>query len=103
MLKSWLDADMREISLNRKFQGVIAWDSFFHLSPEDQRLMFVIFQEQAAPGAALIFTSGTKHGEAIGSFEGEPLYHASLESKDYHELLKTHGFEVVSHVGGDEI
>ena len=93
----WIVADMRTLSLNRKFQGIIAWDSFFHLSHEHQRAMFAIFSEHAAPGAALIFTTGTEHSEAIGSFHGERLYHASLSSDEYRELLGSHGFRVVCH------
>jgi SAM-dependent methyltransferase len=36
----WMVADMRTLSLGRTFDGLIAWDSFFHLTPEDQRRMF---------------------------------------------------------------
>ena len=72
----WRVADMRELSLKRRFDEIIAWDSFFHLAFDDQRRMFPIFREHAGPGAALMFTSGPAHGEAIGEFEGERLYHA---------------------------
>ncbi|MBN9262953.1 MAG: SAM-dependent methyltransferase, partial [Hyphomicrobium sp.] len=77
------------------------WDSFFHLTVEDQRAMFAIFRAHAAPGAALMFTSGPAHGEAIGSYCGEPLYHASLDADEYTTLLKANGFEVVAHVVED--
>ncbi|GAU81637.1 class I SAM-dependent methyltransferase [Bosea sp. BIWAKO-01] len=97
----WQVADMRKLSLERRFDGLIAWDSFFHLNPEDQRSMFPIFREHAAPGAALMFTSGPRHGEAIGSFEGERLYHASLAPAEYRGLLDENGFDVVSHVVED--
>jgi hypothetical protein len=26
--------DMRTLSLSRRFEGILAWDSFFRLSPE---------------------------------------------------------------------
>ena len=97
----WRVADMRHLALGRKFNGVIAWDSFFHLCPDDQRQMFPIFREHAAPEAALMFTSGPSHGEAIGSFEGEPLYHASLDPAEYRLLLGQNGFRVVSHIVED--
>ena len=67
---SWLVADMRELALGRRFDGLIAWDSFFHLRPEDQRVMFRVFAAHAEANAALMFTSGPAFGEAIGSFEG---------------------------------
>lgn len=97
----WIVADMRTLSLRRRFDGLIAWDSFFHLSYEDQRGMFAVFREHASPGAPLLFTTGTRHGEAIGSFQGESLYHASLSPEEYGSLLESHGFRVLNHVVED--
>ena len=54
----WLVADMRELALKRRFDGILAWDSFFHLSAHDQRGMFRRFASLAQPGAPLMFTSG---------------------------------------------
>ena len=48
-----------------------------------------------------MFTSGPAHGEAIGSYKGEPLYHASLDAAEYRALLNANGFEVVAHVVED--
>ena len=95
-------ADMRMLSLQRVFPGILAWDSFFHLNHDDQRRMFPIFRAHAAPRAALMFTSGGAHGEAIGQLEGEPLYHASLDSAEYRQLLDSHGFDVVAAVADDQ-
>ena len=94
-------ADMRSLRLDRGFDGLIAWDSFFHLSPADQRSMFAVFRDHAEPLAPLMFTSGPAHGEAIGTLEGEPLYHASLDEAEYRALLDHHGFDVVRFVAED--
>jgi SAM-dependent methyltransferase len=99
--QEWVVADMRGLSLDRRFDGILAWDSFFHLSPEDQRRMFPIFRRHARPQAALMFTGGHLRGEAIGTFKGEPLYHGSLDGAEYRSLLIQDGFEVVSHVVED--
>lgn len=99
--QSWQVADMRDLALGRRFDGLIAWDSFFHLRHDDQRLMFPLFRQHAAEGAALLFTSGPGHGEAIGMFEGEPLYHASLAPEEYRHLLGENGFAVIDHVVED--
>jgi hypothetical protein len=92
---------MRTLSLARRFDGILAWDSFFHLCPDDQRRMFPIFRHHAAARAALMFTSGPAHGEAIGSYKGEPLYHASLDAAEYRALLSANGFEVMAHMVED--
>ena len=99
----WRVADMRTLALHRTFQGLLAWDSFFHLPPDQQRRMFSIFREHAAAGAALMFTSGPRHGAAIGSLCGERLYHASLAPAEYRELLAAHGFRVMAHRAEDAL
>jgi methyltransferase family protein len=99
--REWILADMRKLALQRQFSGILAWDSFFHLGYDDQRRMFPVFREHAAAGAALMLTSGPAHGEVIGSFGGEPLYHASLDPAEYRALLDRYGFRVVAHVVED--
>lgn len=97
----WLVADMRELDLGRRFDGILAWNSFFHLRIEDQRGMFSRFASHAQAGAPLMFTSGSAEGEAIGSYRDEPLYHASLGPEEYEHLLATSGFAVSAYVPED--
>ena len=92
---------MRELHLDAKFEGVIAWDSLFHLCLQYQRRMFPLLRMHSGPNAALLFTSGPAGGEAIGEYRGEPLYHGSLESAEYRELLDHNEFAIVSHVVED--
>ena len=94
--RAFIEADMRTLSLGRRFSGILAWDSFFHLAPDGQRRMFANFREHAGTSAALMYTSGPRPGEAIGELRGEPLYHASLAPDEYRGLLATHGFAVVA-------
>ena len=97
----WIVADMRMLALGRRFDGILAWNSFFHLRREDQRAMFSIFRAHAVPGAALMFTSGPHDLEALATFAGEPLYHASLSPEENRALLTANGFAVVEHVSED--
>lgn len=97
----WQVADMRTLAPGRRFDGVLAWNSFFHLTPDDQRAMIPAFAAHARPGAPLMFTSGPDAGEAIGQFGGDPLYHASLAPADYRARLDAAGFDVVAFVPED--
>jgi hypothetical protein len=99
--QEWVVADMRMLSLDRRFDGILAWDSFFHLSPEDQRPMFPIFRRHARAKAALMFTGGHLHGLIISTFQGEPLYHGSLDGAECRWLLLDNAFEIVSHLVED--
>ncbi len=101
--QDWIVADMRSVSLGARFDGILAWDSFFHLKPDDQRRMFDVFARHGADPAILMFNAGPTHCEAIGSYRGDPLYHASLGPAEYEEQLGRIGFEVVAHAVEDRL
>ncbi|BAH37850.1 MAG TPA: class I SAM-dependent methyltransferase [Gemmatimonas aurantiaca] len=98
---TWHVADMRTLALGRRFDGIVAWDSFFHLGIGEQREMFPRFAAHVNAGAPLLFTSGPAEGEAIGSYGDEPLYHASLSPAEYETLLRDHRFTVQAFNGHD--
>lgn len=96
-----IHADMRSLALGHRFDAILAWNSFFHLSPADQRAMFSVFAAHAAPGAILMFTSGPRAGEAVGQAGGQPIYHASLDPQEYRVLMAAHAFEPIAFVAED--
>ena len=98
----WIKADMRSVELNQRFDAILAWDSFFHLTPQDQHGMFTQFAKWSKPNAVLMFTSGPAAGEAIGEMFGEALYHASLSQEEYRQLLAQHGFKVLDMQAEDQ-
>lgn len=96
-----INADMRGLALNKQFNGLIAWNSFFHLNPDDQKAMFSVFSDHCAPGAPLLTTTGSSEGEAIGHVNGAPVYHASLAPETYRALFDEAGFDVIDFVPED--
>lgn len=40
---TWQQMDMRTLNLECKFDGILSWDSFFHLTPDEQRLTLRFF------------------------------------------------------------
>jgi SAM-dependent methyltransferase len=99
--QEWIVADMRQLALGRRFDGILAWDSFFHLNHDDQRRLFAVFADHARVGTILMFNTGPQHGEAIGDYRGDPLYHASLSPADYRALAARFGFAVLHHAAND--
>lgn len=94
----WLHQDMRRIDLDKKFDAILCWDSLFHLNCEDQRAMFNIFESHAKENCVLLFSCGSKLGEAwspMYGFEGVDMYHASLDSDEYLRILKHYGYEIL--------
>ncbi len=97
----WIVGDMRRPPVKGRFGGILAWHSLFHLPRDDQRAFFARLNEFVLPGAALMFTSGTEDSEVLGSLEGEALYHASLDTGEYGDILRRHGFDTLEHVVSD--
>lgn len=99
--EEFFQADMRELALNKKFDAIIAWHSFFHLPPEDQPRMFPLFKNHLNKNGVLLFTSGTEYGEAWGMNGGVNLYHGSLDVNTYEDLLESNGFRVLEYKEND--
>ena len=93
--ETWLHADMREINLNKKFDLIIAWNSYFHLSQNDQKLMFRTFDKHLKINSLLLFTTGPSSGEIYSEMNGQQFYHSSLTIDEYRFLLVENGFEVL--------
>lgn len=94
----WIEGDMRSIALDDDaYDGVIAWGSLFHLAHDAQAAMFPRVARWLRRGGVFLFTTGSEHGETIGEFAGEPLYHASFDLEHYRALLAQSGLTEVAH------
>jgi SAM-dependent methyltransferase len=97
----WVHADMRDLDLDRQFDGIVGWDSFFHLTREEQRAVIPILARHLRPSGALLLTVGPSDGEVTGTVEGETVYHASLALDEYAELLDRAGLAIIDFVAED--
>ena len=101
--EDWRWADMRRLDLGEVFDGVISWDSFFHLMPDEQRNVLSLLAGHMNDGAALMLTVGPEAGEVTGWVGGEPVYHASLAPLEYKTLLHQLGIVVLEFVPEDTL
>ena len=97
----WLKGDMRSVSIEGPFHGVLAWDSLFHLPHADQAVVITHAAAWLAPGGMLLFNTGPAHGEVTGRQFGEPLYHASLAPAEYRALLAQLGLQEIAFAPDD--
>ena len=97
----WVHADMRDLDLGRRFGGIVAWDSFFHLTQDEQRAVIPRLGRHLAPQGAVLVTVGPSEGEVTGTVEGESVYHASLSPGEYERLFGDVGLGVVDFVAED--
>ena len=97
----WTVMDMRSLSLNQHFDGIIGWDSFFHLNPSEQRTTLQHFCHHLQPHGSLLLTVGHEAGEVLGQVEGHAVYHSSLSPSEYKAIVSKAGFSTVEHVAQD--
>lgn len=97
----WRHVDMRGLDLGEVFDGIIGWNSFFHLNPGEQRALLPRIAAHLAPGGILMLTVGPEAGEVGGHVGDDPVYHSSLDPKDYREILASHGVDVTAFVAED--
>lgn len=58
----FLTSDFFDFKTNGKFDGVLAWDSFFHFPKEKQHVIYTRVAELRNPGGYLLFTHGNEEG-----------------------------------------
>jgi len=97
----WRQGDMRDFDLGAQFDGLIAWDSFFHLTQDEQRACLPRLARHLAPGGSLLVTVGARAGEAMGQVGGDPVYHASLSPAEYATILEASGLRLTGFLAED--
>jgi len=83
----WRLGDMRSFDFPERFHGIIGWNSFFHLTREEQRIALPNIAKHLHSEGALILTVGPHEGEVAGCIGDDPIYHASLSPNEYSGIL----------------
>ncbi len=97
----WRLGDMRELDLGERFAGIVAWDSFFHLTPDEQEACLPRVCAHLEPGGSLMMTVGPRRAEIGGAVGTESVYHGSLSPARYAELLEASDLRLVRFVAHD--
>lgn len=97
----WRQADMRSLDLSERFHGIIGWNSFFHLRPDEQRGTLRRLAAHLLPCGALMLTVGPSASEVTGTVADEPVYHSSLAPDEYAAILSAAGLDIVQFIKED--
>ena len=97
----WRIGDMRSLALGERFDGIVGWDSFFHLTRDDQRAVLPRLAAHLNPGGALMLTVGPGDGEVAGRVGDDGVYHASLSPAEYRAALGVLDIAVTDFVAED--
>lgn len=99
----WIQSDMRSVTIDRTFHGVLAWDSLFHLRHRDQADMIIRVAGWLKEGGIFLFNTGPAHDVSMGHQFDEELYHASLDPWEYRDLFAQLGLTEIAFAPDDHI
>lgn len=86
--------DFFEFKPDEKYDGIIAFDSFFHFPQKRQHEIYAKIADWINRDGYLLFTHGNKEGEITGTMFGETFYYSALDKENVHTLLLQYGFEI---------
>jgi 2-polyprenyl-3-methyl-5-hydroxy-6-metoxy-1,4-benzoquinol methylase len=75
---TFITGDIVSLVINRKFDGVLAWDSLFHLPLENQEKTIRRIIKMLNNDGILMFTTGGQAGELVSSMFDTEFYYSSL-------------------------
>ncbi|MDR2517279.1 MAG: class I SAM-dependent methyltransferase [Spirochaetaceae bacterium] len=86
--------DFFDFMPDKKYDGIIAFDSFFYFPREKQKEIYGKVSGWMKAGAYLLFTHGKTEGETEGEMFGKNFYYSSLEALDVKKLLLENNLHV---------
>jgi len=97
----WRWGDMRRLDLVERFDGIVGWNSFFHLRQDEQRSVLPLLAKHLKDGGVLMLTVGPEAGEVSGHVGDDAVYHSSLSPEEYESILRDLGLSIAEFVKED--
>lgn len=87
--------DFLEFESKKKYDGVVAFDSLWHIPKESQAKIYQKISSLMNVGGYLLFTHGKSDGNVRGKMFGETFYYSALDGKEVGRILAENGFETL--------
>ena len=97
----WRFGDMRTLDMPDRFDGIVGWNSFFHLTADEQRATLPLIASHLTSGGTIMLTVGPEAGEVSGHVGDDAVYHASLSPEEYEAVLNDLGLRIITFVKED--
>jgi 2-polyprenyl-3-methyl-5-hydroxy-6-metoxy-1,4-benzoquinol methylase len=88
-------ADINDYEPGKLFDGIIAWDSLFHLSPGLQHKAYRKVYSLLTDGGHFLFTAINMDGETVEDMFGALFSYGGIEKEKLKTMLKEIGFKFI--------
>jgi 2-polyprenyl-3-methyl-5-hydroxy-6-metoxy-1,4-benzoquinol methylase len=90
----FVTCDFFDFHSTEKFDGILAWDSFFHFPKERQEEIYIKVGSILNSNGYLLFTHGDVDDEHFDKMMGESFYYSCLPKEKVSQILIDNGFEI---------
>lgn len=87
-------SDFFDFNTEKRFDGIIAWDSLFHFPKEKQADIYPRVYSLLDPGGYFLFTHGNRDDEHHDQMMGHTFYYSALSKDFLCDLLVKLGFTI---------
>jgi cyclopropane fatty-acyl-phospholipid synthase-like methyltransferase len=92
---TFLHGDMRTVGLEGRFDGIVAWDSVFHLPRTDHGALFLRLWRWLLPGGRVLLSlGGSGAAEITSEMFGATFFYSGHEPEHARGLLRKAGFRI---------
>lgn len=92
---NFLNIDIMEYNSNEVYDAIIAFDSLFHLSMNQQALVYDKISSLLKNDGYLLFTHGKNKSQIIGKMFNEEFYYSALDKDELINILNNNGFSII--------
>ena len=86
--------DFFDFETSKTFDGILAWDSFFHFPKSKQEMIYPKVAKLLNPGGYLLFTHGDIEDEHTSPMMGQEFYYSAIPKEKIADLLSENGLEI---------
>jgi 2-polyprenyl-3-methyl-5-hydroxy-6-metoxy-1,4-benzoquinol methylase len=90
-------SDICAFQTDEKYEGIVAWDSLFHLEYDKNEFAFEKLFGMLKAGGYMVFSHGGGQGEITDTMNGENFSYSSLGPELTLQTLKEIGFQIVKY------
>ena len=92
---TFIKEDISTYKIDRKFDGILAWDSLFHIPLEKQGKIIIKLIGLLKKNGVFMFTTGGEYGEFLSEMFGQTFYYSSLSEDRYIKIILQGNCEVI--------
>lgn len=92
---TFINKDFLDFSSDKLFDGIIAFDSIWHIARNKQVEVFYKISSLIKKGGYFIFTHGNCNGETIGIMFDQKFYYSALDITEIKILFSKLGFKFI--------